>query len=165
MHSDALEALFRAHYSPALLYTLSLCGDRARAEDIVSQAFETALLAPEDGVRSFRSWLLTVCRNLFLDQARRDRRRYPLPPEDLPLTVPENALASVLEEERYAALYRCLGRLPAEARELLSLYYFAGVPLTEIAALTGRTHTAAKTALFRARARLRHLLEEDGYEL
>ena len=41
MRRDTLEELYRAHYRPALLYTLSLCGDPAQAEDIVSAAFET----------------------------------------------------------------------------------------------------------------------------
>ena len=163
MHQDALEELYRAHYRPALLYVLSLCGDMARAEDVVSQAFEIALMAPDGEVREFRSWLLTVCRNLWLDEVRRERRRHPLPPEELPLAMPEDALASVLAEERSAALYRALGRLPPKQRELIALFYFAGLPLTRIAALTGTTHAAAKTALCRARARLRHIMEEDGY--
>ena len=36
MRRDTLEELYRAHYRPALLYTLSLCGDPAQAEDSVS---------------------------------------------------------------------------------------------------------------------------------
>ena len=47
MRRDTLEELYRAHYRPALLYTLSLCGDPAQAEDVVSAAFETALLQGE----------------------------------------------------------------------------------------------------------------------
>ena len=34
MRRDTLEELYRAHYRPALLYTLSLCGDPAPAEDL-----------------------------------------------------------------------------------------------------------------------------------
>ena len=47
-----LEELFYDHYRPALLYPLSLCRNLANAEDIVSQAFETALLAPEERIQS-----------------------------------------------------------------------------------------------------------------
>ena len=60
MRRDTLEELYRAHYRPALLYTLSLCGDPAQAEDIVSAAFETALLTLEEGSPGFRYWLLKV---------------------------------------------------------------------------------------------------------
>ena len=47
-----LEELFYDHYRPALLYPLSLCRNLANAEDIVSQAFETALMAPEGRIQS-----------------------------------------------------------------------------------------------------------------
>lgn len=70
MRSDVLEELFYDHYRPALLYPLSLCRNLANAEGIVSQAFETALMAPEGSNQSFRYWLLTGCRNLWLDQVR-----------------------------------------------------------------------------------------------
>lgn len=50
--SDVLEELFYDHYRPALLYPLSLCRNLANAEDIVSQAFETALMAPEGSIQS-----------------------------------------------------------------------------------------------------------------
>ena len=69
MRRDTLEGLYRAHYRPALLYTLSLCGDPAQAEDIVAAAFETALLTLEEGSPGFRYWLLKVCRHRWLDEA------------------------------------------------------------------------------------------------
>ena len=34
MDEDLLEQLYRQYYSPALLYALSLCGDRNLAEDL-----------------------------------------------------------------------------------------------------------------------------------
>ena len=75
MHADALEALYRDHYRAALLYALSLCGDRALAEDLVSDAFEAALLTLDDSHPSVRYWLLRVCRHLWLDELRRRKRR------------------------------------------------------------------------------------------
>ena len=148
MHADALEALYRDHYRAALLYALSLCGDRDLAEDLVSDAFEAALLTLDDSHPSVRYWLLRVCRHLWLDELRRRKRRP---------TVPR--------EERYAALYRALRKLPDQPRELLTLHYFSGLSLRRAGELTGMTEGAAKTALCRARQRLRTILEEDGYEI
>ena len=81
MHADALEALYRDHYRAALLYALSLCGDRALAEDLVSDAFEAALLTLDDSHPSVRYWLLRVCRHLWLDELRRRKRRPTVPAE------------------------------------------------------------------------------------
>ena len=136
-----------------------------KAEDIVSAAFETALLTLEEGSPGFRYWLLKVCRHRWLDEVRRGRRRHPAPPEDLPLTAPDDVLEGILQEERYAALYRALARLPERTRELLTLHYFGGLPLARVGELAGLSPGAAKTALCRARQRLRQIMEEDGYEV
>ena len=165
MHADALEALYRDHYRAALLYALSLCGDRALAEDLVSDAFEAALLTLDDSHPSVRYWLLRVCRHLWLDELRRRKRRPTGPAEGLDLPVPEAAREGLLREERYAALYRALRKLPDQPRELLTLHYFSGLSLRRAGELTGMTEGAAKTALCRARQRLRTILEEGGYEI
>ena len=115
MHADALEALYRDHYRAALLYALSLCGDRDLAEDLVSDAFEAALLTLDDSHPSVRYWLLRVCRHLWLDELRRRKRRPTVPAEGLDLPVPEAVLEGLLREERYAALYRALRKLPSDA--------------------------------------------------
>ena len=74
-------------------------------------------------------------------------------------------LEGLLREERYAALYRALRKLPDQPRELLTLHYFSGLSLRRAGELTGMTEGAAKTALCRARQRLRTILEEGGYEI
>ena len=70
-----------------------------------------------------------------------------------------------MQEERYAALYRALAKLPERPRELLTLHYFGGLPLARVGELAGLSPGAAKTALCRARQRLRQIMEEDGYEV
>ena len=50
-------------------------------------------------------------------------------------------------------------------RELLTLHYFGGLPLARVGELAGLSPGAAKTALCRARQRLRQIMEEDGYEV
>ena len=57
------------------------------------------------------------------------------------------------------------GRLPERPRELLTLHYFGGLPLARVGELTGLSAGAVKTALCRARQRLRQSMEEDGYEV
>ena len=58
-----------------------------------------------------------------------------------------------------------IAKLEGTDRELLVLHYFAARPLGELAALLGLTNPAARQRLHRARAKLRHILEEDGYEI
>ena len=119
MHSDILAELYRQYYSSALLYVLSLCRDRALAEEIVHDAFAKAYLSLPDDVPSFPFWLMKVCRNLFYDHARRQKFLTDAPvPEGTNLNSPETLL---LQKEEAAALWRAIGKLDAADRELLAL--------------------------------------------
>lgn len=163
MRDELLAELYGKYYHRAYLYALSLCGEKSWAEDIAGEAFEKAMLALEDDGQGFLYWLLRVCRNIFLDEARRRKRRPAAEWQDTMGAVPEDALAAVLKKEENQRLYRAIGALPKQYRELLVLFYFGGVPLKQAAAFLGMPYGAAKTALCRARVRLRKELEADGY--
>lgn len=163
MHSDILDELYRQYYGAALLYVLSLCRDRALAEELVHDAFVKACLSLPDDAPSFPFWLMKVCRNLWYDHARRQKFLSAEPvPERIDETTPETLL---LQKEDSAALWRAIAQLDAADRELLTLHYFAARPVAELAALLGLTPAAARQRLHRARLKLRHILEEDGYEI
>jgi RNA polymerase sigma-70 factor (ECF subfamily) len=61
-------------------------------------------------------------------------------------------------------LHQLLARLAPEDRLVLTLHYFEGLDMNSIAERMGWTRTLAKVRAFRARKRLRVLLEEAGYE-
>lgn len=61
-------------------------------------------------------------------------------------------------------LHRLLSELAPEDRLVLTLHYFEGLDMNSIAERMGWTRTLAKVRAFRARKRLRVLLEESGYE-
>lgn len=61
-------------------------------------------------------------------------------------------------------LHRLLAGLAPEDRLVLTLHYFEGLDMNEIAERMGWTRTLAKVRAFRARKRLRVMLEEAGYE-
>lgn len=165
MRDDILAELYRKYYHRAYLYALSLCGEKSWAEDIASEAFEKALLTLEDGGQGFLYWLLRVCRSLFLDEVRRRKRRPAEEWQEAAGAVPEDALAAVLKKEENQRLYRAIAALPGQYRELLVLFYFGGVSLKQAAAFLGMPYGAAKTAICRARVRLKKELEADDYDI
>lgn len=75
MESDVLRELYEKYHQKAYLYVLSLCRDRETAEDIVSEGFEKAFLTVEGCPEGFFWWLLRVCRNLWLDTLRKQKRQ------------------------------------------------------------------------------------------
>ena len=54
MEPDILEMLYRKYYQSAYTYTLSLCKNKAIAEDIVSEAFVKAFVGVENDNKNFK---------------------------------------------------------------------------------------------------------------
>ena len=162
MDADILEQLSRAPYSAAYSYCLTLCGQEALAQDIVADAFVKAYLSLPNDIRTFRWWLLRVCRHLWLDHLRREKHLAGSAPLDYLADgqTPENRY---IQQETYLFLWKCIGELPTTDREFLTLHYFSGVPLKEIATLTGISYAAVRKRMERLKDKLRLRMEEQGY--
>ena len=141
-------------YAPAI-YRLAYArtGSRADAEDIMQEVFVRLLRAgPDFADRAHaRAWLLRVASNCDNDWFRAPWRRREGPLTDS-LPAPEHEDGGVVE----AVL-----ALPAKYRTAVHLYYYEELSVAEIAKITGKSESAVKSRLFRARAMLREALKED----
>lgn len=158
---NEFEMLYRTHASAVLRFAWGLCGDRSRAEDIVSETFVRVLTrAPRIETRTALAYLLTIARNSYLSGRRRQRREVPLP-EDLP--APDQDPAGRLHsEDQLAATLRALHVLPEGERAALLLRVDHDLPYEDIAAALGISVGAARVRVHRARLRLASELEIRG---
>ncbi|MFR2944750.1 MAG: RNA polymerase sigma factor [Lachnospiraceae bacterium] len=120
MKNDVVEELFVKYYNDALLYVLSLSGNKALAEDAVSTAFFKALRGGDGEIKSFKPWLMKVCRNVCFDMLKH-RKRYAAIDESMK-DESENAVDKIIRDERYKALYRAIELLPDTQKEAVLLY-------------------------------------------
>lgn len=157
MKNDVVDALFTQHYGGALVYCLSLCGDRTLAEELVSEAFYKALMSADQSIVSFRPWLLTVCRNLYYS---RKRRHTHVAFEEQSHEADNNPLEGILQDERYTALYHAISLLDAPYREAVTMHYFEDLRIKEIAEVMGKSENNIKVILYRAREQLKKYLEK-----
>ncbi len=165
MQPDLLELLYRKYYKATYLYTISLCKQKELAEDIVSQAFEKAYLSLKGEKLGFQYWLLTVCKHLWLDYLRKNKRIRLEYEQELEGTSPNLTPESeFLKKEKDELVFECLLQLPPKYREILTLHYYADIPIKEIAILMGLSNSNAKTLIHRARMKLKKILEEQDYE-
>jgi RNA polymerase sigma-70 factor (ECF subfamily) len=145
--------LFRAHWHTVVGYLARRTGDRVLAEELAQETFTratAAFLGWRGG--SPAAWLLAIARNVLTDHHRRGRRLVPLE-ESL---LPSEAFPHAGIEAR-----DLLSRLPQNSRRLLELCYLDGFSHAEIAAMTGRTPAAIRTAVYRARDVLRAIATEE----
>ena len=134
MKSDAIEELFRKYYNDALLYLISLTGNVAIAEEMVSTAFFKALKTADGAIKEFKPWLLKVCRNIFLSHCRA-KKRYVELNENIP-DRNESAIEKVIRNEDYRALYRAIGLLPEGQKR--NPHFFKQAPDYRIRLCSGR---------------------------
>ena len=82
-----LGALYDAHAGAVWRYVVRLTGDRASADDVVQETLLRAWRSPrilEQDPATMRSWMMTVARNLVIDDARSARRRHEQVVSDVP---------------------------------------------------------------------------------
>ena len=61
-------------------------------------------------------------------------------------------------------IYQFIANLPAGYRTVFNLYVVEGYDHSEIAALLGTTESTSRTQLFKAKALLKTMLTEEGYQ-
>lgn len=157
---SAFDLLYAQQHKAVFDFAWRFSRSFATAEDITQDTFVTLLLE----ARRYRSdrgpvrnWLLGIARNLALRQFRKVSRELPLDLETEASrgegqTLPADALAREFD------MQAAIGSLPPLNREVLILFEYEGLTLSEIAELTGVELAAVKSRLHRARERLRLLL-------
>ena len=158
---NELETLYRRHASAVFRFAWGLGGDRAAAEDIVSETFVRLLTrAPRIETTTALAYLLAIARNVFLTGYRRRRREVELPAD---LAVPDADPAGRLDDQAsLESVLRALDTLSEGERAALLLRVDHELSYEEIAAVLGTSLVAARVRVHRARVRLASAREPQG---
>jgi len=161
MRTNAFEKIYRQHYPAVYRYALSLARDTHLAEDLTQETFVKAMLSLDAGRDSMAAWLHVVCRNLWYDQCRRDKRLQFMGGEALEKLLGDTGSN---EAEPLGGLLQRIDRLPPAMREAVILFYHSGLSTKEIARVQNTTSGAVRTMLYRARIRLKTIWEDEQDE-
>lgn len=156
---DSFTELCRRYYGAMVAIGHAIIRDRHLAEDAAQQAFAKAAvnLPKLRKTDQFGSWLAAICRNEARDLAR--ARRGPRM-EDEPI-ITEGPKDS---EESGKIVREALGRLPAEAKEVIYLRFYDGLSYDRISAVLGISEQAINGRLRRAKKRLAQYLRRSGLD-
>jgi RNA polymerase sigma-70 factor (ECF subfamily) len=156
---DAFAARLVALLKPLRGSALRLTRDGASADDLVQDTIERALINREQFKpgTNLKAWVITIMRNLFMDEC----RRASLSPREWPLVSPadEDGFDARMELLSMHDIQDALAELPLPSREMFELSYFAGYGYREIAERFGRPMGTVGTHLMRVRLKLRAALE------
>ena len=168
------------HLDAVYRFALRLAGNVDEAEDLVQETFLRAYNAwdqYEQGTRA-KSWLFTICRNVFLRRRERAQRHEEILSENVdrdgPVTDvvnpiwrstagldPEGEFFSSIVDDR---IIQALEDLPEEYRTAVVLSDIEGLPYAEIAEMIGVPVGTVKSRLFRGRRKLQEVLFDHAVE-
>lgn len=168
---EALEELARQCRPKAYGLALRLLRNREDALDVTQDALVSFFdhLDRFDESRRLDPWLLSIVRNQAYDYLRRRKVRAAESLEELlehgaPVAVGEGprAVDRVQRDELRARLWRALGELSPEHREILVLRDYQDLSYLEIAEVLAIPKGTVMSRLHRARRALRELLIAEG---
>lgn len=151
---DAIAALYDRSIAEVFRYATRLtAGDRAWADEIVQDAYVAAMRHLRDGddVELSVGFVITACRNRFLDDVRSTARRRRREERSVGRPQPGVDPADRVGHEATDAMRS----LPAEQRAAMVLRYVDDLPVAEVARQLGRSVHATESLLARAKATLR----------
>src|ERR1017187_5831711 len=162
----AISGLFGRHYSSCLRLARGILRSEDDSQDAVQAAYVSAFqhFGAFREESSFKTWISRIVVNCCLMQMRAPWRQ----PVWLYLDALEggkgadslvsqapNPEKSTYSREIRFALSNALSHLPCQLRDAFTLYCVSGLTVKEVAATLGLTVAAAKTRVFRARAKVR----------
>ena len=156
------EALVRAHSGELYRYAYWLCGEGALAQDLVQETFLRAWRSL-DSLRetvAAKAWLTTILRR---EHARLFERK-PMPTTDLADLDLSDTGPGPERTGEDAVMRAAIGKLEPKYREPLVLQVLGGFSCAEIAQQLEISESAVMTQVFRARQKLKELLDGDGKE-
>jgi RNA polymerase sigma factor (sigma-70 family) len=157
------QALFERHFASLYRFFQTKCdGD----PDELVQGTLLACLSAKDqfrGESSFRTYLFAIARHKVYRYLR-DRRRDPQ--LDVSITSVAEVITTVrsviARDQAHRALLDALRQLPLEQQTLLELYYWEEQDTLELAKIFEVKVGTIQTWLFRARGKLRELLQSNA---
>ncbi len=163
---DAFTRLVRRHQSKIAAKMWRFSRDRDVCEELTQEAFVEAFYSLSSYRRKapFINWLSKIATRVgykYWRQQERRKERFHVPIEDW------HKVSSDMGEDLDSSIagkiiHSLLERLPAKDRLVLTLFYFEDCSMEEIASRMGWSRSVVKMRAYRARKKLRRIIEQEG---
>lgn len=160
-----LEELFSNYYRDIYTYLYSLCRDASLSEELTSDVFLEVVksIATFRGDADVKTWLFSIARHQWYRHLRRKKKEPDIELLTNLLCVsgssPENRCLVRMVLQRF---YELLDQEPERTRQIV-LMRLEGYSFHEVGLRCGISESSARVIDFRAKAKLRKILEKEGY--
>lgn len=161
MNDTDFQRLVEEHGKQVYNIVLVMVQDSVLAEDITQEVFMRIYryLDQFRGEAKLSTWIYRVTKNCCLNELKREKRQREQVqlPEDLQATV--SLEGDLIQTERRTVVRQAVGKLPADQRLAIALYYFHERSYSEVADLMELPLNTVKSHLHRAKKALAQMLE------
>jgi RNA polymerase sigma-70 factor, ECF subfamily len=160
----AFSELYARHSAMVYGYAVRALGDRDAAADIFQETFLRLLkvAAKEHDIANVKGYILIIARNLCINHKHRNPFNIESYDEELHFNEDHTNADS---KELLDLIALAVEKLPFDMREPFILREYQGLPYAEVASIVGISMEAAKLRVFRARIKIREILEPYLNEL
>jgi RNA polymerase sigma-70 factor (ECF subfamily) len=165
---EAIGVLYDRYHRQCFAFGLRILGSESDAEEAVQETFVRVWrnAAQYDSSRAgVASWVLSITRNLCIDELRRRRRRVPeLPVLEGAFDVPSGDRTDIEAERQIvgAQVREALGSLTSEQRSAIELVYFHGLTSQEVGRILAVPPPTVRSRLRLGLLKLGGILQERG---
>lgn len=159
---DAFTELVTRHGSMTYRVALRMLGDPHEAEDVAQESLVAAWqqLPQFRGASTFATWLYRIVTRRALNRITRTKPTSPLDLLGDPADDGDGPFRSVERDLTVDAVTNAVTALPAAQRIAVVLHHFEGLPVAQVAAITGSSEASVRSHLFRGRRTLATTLRE-----
>ena len=164
----ALGVLYDRYHRQCFAFALRMLSSESDAEEAVQETFVRvwrSAVQYDSAKAGVGSWVLSIARNLCIDELRRRRRRAPeLPSLDGALERPSSDRTDVEAERKILGdqVRGALQSLSSEQRSAIELVYFHGLTSQEVGQLLGVPAPTIRSRLRLGLLKLGGILQEKG---
>lgn len=162
---DSFGIIYDTYFDRVYKYLFYRTSHRETAEDLTEEVFTKAfekISGFSGNFEKLSGWLMVIARNTLIDHYRKRN-------EDLPLEYLENAqsnedsaLLKLEYSEREQILFKALGKLSREHRQIIQMRFIEGLSLKDIAQMLKKSQVAVRVAQFRALKILKGILQSEN---
>ena len=133
----ALKQLYAQHYPVIADFISKNNGNKEEAADIFQDAvivfYEKIRLGDLNLNCTIRTYLYSVCRNLWLNRLRSQKRLTSIDDEIIAIPIPPESLEVIDSNERNMLIIQLLEKLGEDCKKILTHFYFERLRMNEIA--------------------------------
>jgi RNA polymerase sigma-70 factor (ECF subfamily) len=165
---EALGVLYGRYHRQCFAFALRILGSEQDAEEAVQETFVRVWRSAgqyDSSRAGVGSWVLSITRNLCIDEIRRRRRRVPeLPTLDGALEVASHERTDLEAERKVIGeqVREALGTLTSEQRSAIELVYFHGLTSQEVGRMLDVPAPTVRSRLRLGLLKLGGTLQERG---